>query len=50
MDPLAGSPWSAPSTVAGFAQGPPNEVLMGFAAKERQGAARPGSSRTRPFP
>lgn len=36
VDPLAGSPWSAPSTVAGFARGRPNDVLMGFAAKERQ--------------
>lgn len=42
MDPLAGSPWSAPSTVAGFARGRPNDVLMGFAAKERQ---RPGAVR-----
>jgi SAM-dependent methyltransferase len=42
MDPLAGSPWSAPSTVAGFAQSPPNEILVGFAKKERQ---RPGAVR-----
>ena len=42
MDPLAGSPWSAPSTVAGFAQSPPNEILVGFAEKERQ---RPGAVR-----
>ena len=33
-DPLAGSSWSAPNTVAGFAQSPPNEVLMAFAARE----------------
>jgi 2-polyprenyl-3-methyl-5-hydroxy-6-metoxy-1,4-benzoquinol methylase len=33
-DPLAGSPWSSPSTVAGFAASPPNETLMRFAAAE----------------
>jgi SAM-dependent methyltransferase len=33
-DPLAGSPWSAPGTVAGFATSPPNDVLMNFAAAE----------------
>jgi SAM-dependent methyltransferase len=32
MDPLAGSSWSAPSTVAGFAQSPPNHTLVTFAA------------------
>jgi SAM-dependent methyltransferase len=32
MDPLAGSPWSEPATVAGFARGLPNDVLMRFAA------------------
>jgi SAM-dependent methyltransferase len=42
MDPLAGSPWSAPSTVAGFAQSPPNDVLVGFAKEERR---RPGALR-----
>lgn len=42
VDPLAGSPWSAPSTVAGFARSPPNDVLVGFATKERQ---RPGAVR-----
>jgi ubiquinone/menaquinone biosynthesis C-methylase UbiE len=36
MDPLAGSPWSAPDTVAGFAQSPPNDALLRFAANERQ--------------
>lgn len=36
MDPLAGSPWSTPATVAGFAQSPPNAVLLRFAADERQ--------------
>jgi SAM-dependent methyltransferase len=34
-DPLAGSSWSAPGTVAGFAQSSPNEVLMRYAAAER---------------
>ena len=35
MDPLHGSPWSAPGTVAGFAQSSPNETLVRFAAAER---------------
>jgi len=35
MDPLCGSPWSAPATVAGFAQSSPNETLVRFAAAER---------------
>jgi len=41
-DPLAGSSWSAPGTVAGFARSSPNNVLMGFAEKElrRLGAGR----------
>jgi SAM-dependent methyltransferase len=30
-DPPANSPWSSPGTVAGFAQSPPNEVLLRFA-------------------
>ena len=34
MDPLAGSPWSAPGTVAGFAQSLSNPVLMRFAETE----------------
>ena len=34
MDPLAGSPWSAPATVAGFAKSAPNAVLMSFAEQE----------------
>lgn len=34
VDPLADSPWSAPSTVAGFAASPPNETLVRFAAAE----------------
>lgn len=33
-DPLAGSPWSAPNTVAGFVQSPPNQVLLRFAREE----------------
>jgi SAM-dependent methyltransferase len=42
MDPLAGSPWSAPGTVAGFATSAPNAVLMTFAEEElwRAGTAR----------
>ena len=32
MDPLAGSSWRAPGTVAGFAQSAPNPVLMRTAA------------------
>jgi SAM-dependent methyltransferase len=39
MDPLAGSSWSAPGTVSGFAQSAPNRVLMTFAAKELERAA-----------
>ncbi len=39
MDPLAGSPWSAPATVAGFAQSAPNDALMRFAADELPRAA-----------
>lgn len=34
-DPLAGSPWSTPSTVDGFARSQPNDTLMRFAARER---------------
>ena len=34
MDPLAGSQWSAPGTVAGFAKSAPNAVLLSFAAEE----------------
>ena len=37
-DPLAGSAWSTPGTVAGFVQSPPNADLAAFAADElRQG-------------
>ena len=31
MDPLAGTPWSSPSTVAGFAGGTPNPTLVEYA-------------------
>jgi len=34
MDPLAGTNWSAPGTVSGFAQSAPNAVLMQFAGAE----------------
>jgi SAM-dependent methyltransferase len=42
VDPLAGSAWSAPATVAGFAQSAPNAVLLRFAEHERRrwGSAR----------
>ena len=40
MDPLAGSQWSAPATVAGFAQSAPNAVLMSFAAEELKRSPR----------
>ena len=33
MDPLAGTPWSAPGTVEGFATSAPNPVLMSYAAR-----------------
>ena len=33
MDPLAGTPWSAPNTVAGFVKGEPNQTLMSYAAQ-----------------
>lgn len=33
MDPLAGTAWSAPGTVEGFATSPPNPVLMHYAAR-----------------
>jgi ubiquinone/menaquinone biosynthesis C-methylase UbiE len=42
MDPLAGSSWSAPGTVTGFSQSPPNDVLLRFAAQEH---ARIGGGR-----
>lgn len=34
MNPLAPSPWNTPESVAGFAQSPPNEVLLQFAGNE----------------
>jgi SAM-dependent methyltransferase len=34
MDPLTGSPWNTPETVAGFATSAPNEILMRFAQDE----------------
>lgn len=37
-DPLHGSSWSSPDTVAGFSQSPPNDVLMRFAAAELRGS------------
>ena len=42
MDPLAGSPWSTPGTVAGFLRSQPNDVLLSVARKElaRLGAGR----------
>ena len=39
-DPLAGSPWSTPGTVAGFVQSPPNEALLQAAADEWRADAR----------
>ena len=40
-DPLAGSTWSAATTVAGFARSSPNEVLMRYArALRRAGGVR----------
>jgi SAM-dependent methyltransferase len=40
MDPLAGSPWSDPSTVAGFAKSLPNDTLIAFAKHELRPGAR----------
>jgi SAM-dependent methyltransferase len=39
IDPLSNSPWSAPGTVAGFAQSPPNAVLMRYADELRSGGS-----------
>lgn len=33
MDPLAGTPWSAPRTVEGFVKGAPNARLLAYAAQ-----------------
>ena len=35
-DPLGGSPWSEPGTVAGFVESPPNDALMQVAELHRQ--------------
>ncbi len=40
IDPLHGSSWSAPGTVAGFAQSAPNATLLRFAGEERERGAR----------
>jgi SAM-dependent methyltransferase len=40
MDPLAGSPWSDPSTVAGFSKSLPNDTLIAFATRELRPGAR----------
>jgi SAM-dependent methyltransferase len=40
MDPLAGSPWSDPSTVSGFAKSLPNDTLIAFATRELRPGAR----------
>ncbi len=37
-DPLAGSPWSTPATVAGFVASLPNQTLLAMAAAERRRA------------
>jgi SAM-dependent methyltransferase len=37
MDPLEGSSWSHPDTVAGFVRSPPNEALLALAAAVRAG-------------
>jgi SAM-dependent methyltransferase len=39
-DPLAGSSWSQPATVAGFARSSPNEVLLQFARARRARGGR----------
>ena len=41
VDPLAGSPWSAPGTVDGFRRSAPNAVLMRFAERELSRCANP---------
>jgi SAM-dependent methyltransferase len=37
---MSESPWSQPSTVAGFVRSPPNETLLQVAARERRAPAR----------
>jgi SAM-dependent methyltransferase len=39
-DPLSGTPWSEAGLVSGFAQSPPNQALMEFAAKRRAAGAQ----------
>lgn len=39
LDPLAGSNWSDPATVAGFTRAAPNEALMGYADAVAAGMA-----------
>src|SRR5689334_7174342 len=41
MDPLAGTPWSSPSTVEGFSRSEPNTVLMTYAAQAIHALPRP---------
>lgn len=41
MDPLAGTPWSTPETVSGFATSPPNSTLMAYAEAIRQAMPSP---------
>lgn len=38
-DPLSGTPWSEAGTVSGFAQSPPNQTLIEFAAARRRAGA-----------
>ncbi|HJY34913.1 MAG TPA: class I SAM-dependent methyltransferase, partial [Vicinamibacterales bacterium] len=37
---MSESPWSQPSTVAGFVRSPPNETLLQVAAREWRASAR----------
>lgn len=37
--PLAGSPWSTPATVGGFARSAPNRVLLEYVTRHRQRAS-----------
>ena len=38
--PMSDSPWSQPSTVAGFVRSPPNDTLLQVAAREWRASAR----------
>lgn len=40
MDPLAGTPWSAPRTVDGFVKGEPNQRLLAYAEQVRARGGR----------